>query len=141
MAEAATWRYHTFYQAMKQWGRYQITDSPDKAELIFEVSYGVVDHGTSVWSATNTATGQTQVYSARDTDPQIRLSVYDGKSHEALWLTLQHRELARFERNREKNTIKATETLVQDFRRRVELPQRGRSEEDATTDGNVWIHE
>ena len=32
----------TFYQAMKQWGRYQITDSPDKAELIFEVSYGVV---------------------------------------------------------------------------------------------------
>jgi hypothetical protein len=107
--------YDSFYAAMKEWGRYEILDSPEKADLIFEISYGVADKGTHVWSVRNPSTGSTQVYSAEMIDPEIHLSVFDGKTHTLLWSALEHRELARREKNREKNMIKAAEAIVTDL--------------------------
>src|SRR5579859_7320611 len=65
--------YDTFYAGMKDWGRYQIVGSPDDADLIVELSYHVEHNGTDVWSATNTYTGHTQVYSSERIDPQLEL--------------------------------------------------------------------
>jgi len=69
---------------MKQWGKYEIVGSPDNADLIVELSYYVENDGTRVWSATNSYTGTTQVFSRQLFDPQLTMKIYDAKSKNAL---------------------------------------------------------
>jgi hypothetical protein len=115
--------YDEFYSEMKKWGRYQIVGSPDEAELIVELAYRVEDGGMRVWSTSNTYDGTTQVHSAHITDPQLVLTIYDAKSKNSLWSTIDHRRLARREKNREKETINSAERLVEELKTRVDLPQ------------------
>jgi len=111
--------YDAFYSDMKQWGRYEIAGSPDDADLIIELSYHVENEGTRVWSATNSYTGTTQVYSTKDIDPQVSLRIYDAKSKNALWSAVDHRKLARREKNREKETVNSADRLVDQLKARV----------------------
>ena len=111
--------YDAFYQAMKKWGKYQVVGSPDEAELIIELSYEVVNEGTRVWSATNTYNNTTQVYSRQIIDPQLILTIYDAKTKNSLWSTIDHRKLARLEKNREKEMINSAERLVEELRSRA----------------------
>jgi len=115
--------YDAFYSEMKQWGKYEIVGSPDDADLIVELSYHVDHNGTDVWSATNYYTGKTQVYSSENIDPQLALKIYDAKSKSALWSAIDHRQLARREKNREKEIIKSAERLVDQLKARVAIPQ------------------
>jgi len=115
--------YDAFYSDMKQWGKYEIVGSPDNADLIIELAYHVEHNGTDVWSATNSYTGKTQVYSSQNIDPQLALKIYDAKSKNALWSAIDHRQLARREKNREKETIKSAERLVDQLKTRVAIPQ------------------
>jgi len=115
--------YDAFYSEMKQWGKYEIVGSPDDADLIVELSYHVDHNGTDVWSATNYYTGKTQVYSSENIDPQLALKIYDAKSKSALWSAIDHRQLARREKNREKEIIKSAERLVDQLKTRVAIPQ------------------
>jgi hypothetical protein len=115
--------YDAFYSEMKQWGKYEIVGSPDNADLIVELSYHVDHNGTDVWSATNYYTGKTQVYSSENIDPQLALKIYDAKSKSALWSAIDHRQLARREKNREKEIIKSAERLVDQLKTRVAIPQ------------------
>lgn len=111
--------YDAFYAEMKKWGRYEIVGSPDDADLIIEMAYRVEQGGTHVWSATNTYTGATQVYSRQIVDPQLILTIYDAKSKMSLWSTTDHRRLARLEKNREKETINSADRLVGDLEART----------------------
>jgi hypothetical protein len=115
--------YDAFYSAMKTWGRYRIVGSPDDADLIIELAYRVVDKGTRVWSSTNTYNGATDVHSRQMTDPQLVLTIYDAKTKNSLWATIDHRRLARLEKNREKETINSAERLVDELRTRAIIPQ------------------
>jgi hypothetical protein len=115
--------YDAFYSDMRQWGKFEIVGSPDNADLIVELSYHVEHNGTDVWSATNSYTGKTQVYSSQNIDPQLALKIYDAKSKNALWSAVDHRRLAKREKNREKETIKSAERLVDQLKARVSLPQ------------------
>jgi hypothetical protein len=115
--------YDAFYSDIKAWGKYQIVGSPDDADLIVELAYRVVDEGTHVWSSTNTYTGATQVHSREVTDPQLVLTIYDAKTKNSLWSTVDHRKLAGLEKNREKETIKSAERLVDELRTRAAIPQ------------------
>ncbi len=115
--------YDAFYAKMKDWGKYQIVGSPDDADLIVELAYRVEHGGTRVWSSTNTYNGTTQVHSAQIVDPQLVLTIYDAKSKNSLWSTIDHRRLARMEKNREKETINSAERLVDELRTRAALPQ------------------
>lgn len=110
--------YDAFYAAMKDWGKYQLVGSPEQADLIVELAYRVDRGGTRVWSSTNSYDGTTQVHSAQIVDPQVVLTIYDAKSKNSLWSTVDHRRLARREKNREKETIKSAERLVQELRER-----------------------
>jgi hypothetical protein len=112
--------FDAFYSKMKSWGRFEIVDTPEKADLIFELSYMTVRGGTRVWSSTNTYDGSTQVHSAAITDPQVLLTIFDGENHAALWSTVEHRRLARLQRNREKETINAAERIVSKLKTRLE---------------------
>lgn len=113
--------YDTFYSEMKKWGRYEIVGSPDQADLIVELAYRVERGGTRVWSSTNSYDGTTQVHSAQIVDPQLVLTIYDAKSKNSLWSTIDHRRLARREKNREKETINSAERLVDELKTRVDL--------------------
>jgi len=115
--------YDAFYSAMKTWGKYRIVGSPDDADLIVELAYRIVDKGTRVWSSTNTYNGATDVHSREITDPQLVLTIYDAKTKNSLWSTIDHRRLARFEKNREKETINSAERLVDELRTRATIPQ------------------
>jgi hypothetical protein len=115
--------YDAFYSAMKTWGKYQIAGSPDDADLIVELAYRVVDRGTRVWSSTNTYNGVTDVHSREITDPQLVLTIYDAKTKNSLWSTIDHRRLARREKNREKETINSAERLFEELKERASIPQ------------------
>jgi hypothetical protein len=115
--------YDAFYSAMKGWGKYQIAGSPDDADLIVELAYRVMDKGTRVWSSTNTYNGVTSIHSREITDPQLVLTIYDAKTKNSLWSTIDHRRLAHREKNREKETIKSAEKLVDDLKERASIPQ------------------
>lgn len=114
--------YDTFYSEMKKWGRYQIVGSPEDADLVMELSYSVEHDGTRVWSATNTYTKTTQVFSAQIVDPKLALTIYGAKSKNILWSAIDHRRLARREKNREKETVNSAERLVDQLKARVDLP-------------------
>ena len=111
--------YDAFYQSMKNWGKFQIVGSPNDADLIVKLSYEVVHEGTRVWSSTNTYNNTTQVHSAQIIDPQLILTIYDARTKNSLWSTIDHRRLARLEKNREKEMINAAERLVEELRSRT----------------------
>lgn len=111
--------YDAFYSDIKQWGRYEIVGSPDVADLVIEIAYKVEQDGTHVWSSTNTYTGATQVYSRRLVDPQLALTIYDAKTKQPVWSEVDHRRLARLEKNREKETILSADRLADDLKQRV----------------------
>src|SRR5580698_7067299 len=111
--------YDAFYQAMKNWGKYQIVGSPDDADLIVELSYEVLQEGTRVWSTTNTYNNTTQVHSRQIIDPQLILTIYDARTKDSLWSTIDHRRLATLEKNREKEMINSAERLVEELRSRT----------------------
>ncbi len=111
--------YDAFYQSMKNWGKFEIVGSPNDAELIIELSYEVVREGTRVWSTTNTYNGATQVHSRELIDPQLILTIYDANTKNSLWSTIDHRRLARLEKNREKEMINSAERLVEELRSRA----------------------
>ena len=107
---------------MKSWGKFEIVGSPDDADLIVELAYRVEDHGPRVWSSTNTYNGDTQVHSRELIDPQLTLTIYDAKTKNSLWSTIDHRRLARMEKNREKETINSAQRLLDELRLRTNLP-------------------
>src|SRR5579872_124380 len=115
--------YDAFYAKMREWGKYNIVGSPEEADLIIELAYRVEHGGTRVWSSTNTYDGTTQVHSAQIVDPQLVLTIYDAKSKNSLWSTIDHRRLARREKNREKETINSAERIADELKERATLAQ------------------
>jgi hypothetical protein len=115
--------YDTFYSEMKEWGKYEIVGSPDEADLIVELAYRVERGGTNVWSSTNSYNNTTQVHSSQIVDPELVLTIFDAKTKNSLWSETDHRRLARLEKNREKETAKSAERLVDDLKARVNIPQ------------------
>jgi hypothetical protein len=85
--------------------------------------YGLTFTGTRVWSSTNAYTGATQVHSREVTDPQLLLTIYDAKTKNSVWSTIDHRRLARREKNREKEMINSAERLVDELKTRASIPQ------------------
>ena len=113
--------YDAFYAEMKKWGKYQIVGSPEEADLIVELAYRVERGGTRVWSTSNTYDRTTQVHSSQIVDPQLVLTIYDAKSKNSLWSTIDHRRLAHREKNREKETINSAERLVDELKTRAAI--------------------
>ena len=70
-------------------------------------------------STHNTYTGATQVHSAQIVDPQVMLTIYDGKTRVQLWAETDHRRLTRLEKNREKETVISVQRLVDDLKTRI----------------------
>ena len=115
----STLAFDEFYSQMKQWGRFDLVGNPSDADIIIDLRYTVEDRGPHIWSATNTYTGQTSVYSRELVDPQLILSIYDGGTKNLVWSVTDHRRLARLEKNREKETVNSADRLVEGLRERI----------------------
>jgi hypothetical protein len=113
--------FDAFYSDMKSWGRYVITDKPEDADLIMQVSYTAASGGTHVYSSTNTYTNQTNVYSQQILDLNLTLVVYDSHAKTELWSTSVAPGTARLKKNQEKEMIKAGEKLVTTLKQRMAL--------------------
>jgi hypothetical protein len=63
--------YNAFYMDLKAWGRYDLASTPLDADLVFEIRYETPPgptNGGSSWGF-----------------PQVRLSIFDPKTHVVLW--------------------------------------------------------
>jgi hypothetical protein len=110
--------FDAFYQEIKQWGKYQIVGSPDSADLIIELTYGVEHNGNYSVPVYNSYTKQTTYYSGQIIDPQLKMTIYDAKSKAPLWSSIDHRKVVRLERNVDKEIVNSAVRLVNELKSR-----------------------
>jgi hypothetical protein len=99
--------YDEFYAAMKSWGRYEIVDSPEDADLVFEIRLTILQPRRSA------PLGESNpVY-----DSQFHLAIRDMKSHIVLWGLTEHAESAVLQSNRDKNFQQTLSAIMSELRR------------------------
>lgn len=104
--------YNQLYADLRQWGRYQIVDSPSQADLIFEIR--------SVASAIDTSgphgTGSV-IY-----NPQLILRILDSKTNAVLWTTTANVRAAGGQASRDKGFDESVAVLVDRVRQLIGEP-------------------
>lgn len=116
----------TILTTLEGWGRYKVVDSPDKADLMIEVtSPSETEGGVSISSSTSTASGKYEQSnkSTRELSPgggAMRLVVRDAKTGSTLWFSSEQVKGALKKNARENNLVEAAQKLVSKFRQRVE---------------------
>jgi hypothetical protein len=105
--------FDAFYSGMKDWGRYTITDKPEDADLIMQVSYSVESQGTEVNGDAN------RVSSRLIFEGNLSLVVYNSQKKTELWSTSTAPGKAFLKKNQEKEMIKAGEKLVNNLKERM----------------------
>jgi hypothetical protein len=93
--------YDEFYADMKSWGRYQLVGAPADADLVLEI--GLVARISNCSPATY--------------DAQLRLTIFDAKTHFILWSFVEPVEIAYLEGTRERNFKRAMANLVADIKK------------------------
>lgn len=71
--------YDQFYAAMKDWGRFTLTDSPTEAEVVYEVRFS-----TPVGNQSSQAIGDFSY------DPQLNLNLLEPRTRVILWSITEH---------------------------------------------------
>jgi hypothetical protein len=104
--------YNQLYAALKGWGRYEVVAAPADAELVFEISFATRILGENV----SGGSGITPVSNKTVKDPQLRLTIWDLKTHVLLWTFIEHVQNALLQGNRDKNYDQAMAALVNDIR-------------------------
>lgn len=91
--------YNQFYAAIKNWGRYEIADSPANADMVCEVRFTspIVDKQSP----------SELVY-----DPQLNLTFVDPKTRVALWSLTEHIQTARNSEADNRNFDQAVSRIV-----------------------------
>lgn len=115
--------YNVISSSMEGWGRFEMVDSPEKADLILEVSSSSSGGGISVSGTTDSGYGapgsQTTTTKELSVGP-IRLAVIDGKSKSVLWAATEQPKYAMRKKQQEDNIVDAAEKLFSKFHDRVE---------------------
>lgn len=92
--------YNQFYSAIKDWGHYELADTPADADVVYEVRFTspIVDKETKY----------DLVY-----DPQLNLAILDPKTRIALWSLTEHIRPARNREGDNRNFDQAVSRLVE----------------------------
>lgn len=99
--------YNSVYEAIKNWGHFQLLSTPDGADLVLEVRF----------TATMTDCGKLSTYA-----PQLELTILDGKTHFALWVLTQPVNGAYRKATWEKNYSDGVSGLVNQLKTLVVQP-------------------
>lgn len=99
--------YNSFYDAMKRWGHYDLVGSPADADLVFHI-----DFAAPIESSGNLVSSY----------PMFVLTIYDAKTHFALWRTMQPIQGALREQTFRKNFATGLNNLMNDVARLAGQP-------------------
>jgi hypothetical protein len=104
--------YNQLYAAMKNWGRYELADSPSTADVVYEARFTspIVDKRTKA----------DFVY-----DPQLGLTILDPKTRVALWSLTEHIQPGGNRESDNRNFDSAVERVVSKAKMLVEAPIAG----------------
>jgi hypothetical protein len=111
---------------MEGWERFTFVETPDKADLIIEIS-STGDSGVQVSSSSNISpeTGQEEKSNStrKDISPtDIKMIVFDSRNKRPLWAATESVKFAVKEKGKENNLVEAAERLVSKFHQRLEPP-------------------
>jgi hypothetical protein len=112
---------------MEGWGRFTFVTSPEKADLIVEITSSG-DSGVQVSSSSTVSpeTGREEksTSSRKDISPtDVRMTVIDGRNKRVLWTAAESVKFAMKEKAKENNLVEASERLARKFHDRLE-PQK-----------------
>ena len=91
--------YNEFYAATKNWGRYELVQSPADADIVFEISLTVG-----------------QPYSS------FKLRLLDPKTHIVLWAVVEYFSSTGLKNTRDKNFDGGIDSVVNDLKALVSGP-------------------
>jgi|KBSMisStandDraft_5_1062788.scaffolds.fasta_scaffold03896_3 hypothetical protein len=103
--------YNEFYAAMKEWGRYELMAMPADADLILEISFIVVIGPTTIYQGNGTS----------PQEPEVRLVIFDPKTHVVLWAFTEPIKQAALSINEKKNFKLTLGKLVSDVKGLADL--------------------
>jgi hypothetical protein len=104
--------YNEFYAAMKTWGRYELVTTPADVDVIFEIRFVLKSGPVIVTSGSG----------GSPTTPQLRLAIFDPKTHVVLWTFSKDVEDANREATKRKNFDHAMASLVDDVKKLIAPP-------------------
>lgn len=99
--------YNEFYAAMKSWGRYELVDAPERADLVFEIRLTLVQPLRSEPLGNNNP----------GYDSLFRVAIREAQTHETLWGLTEHAQTAILQGNRDKNFEQALGGILSELRR------------------------
>jgi hypothetical protein len=106
--------YNQLYAALQKWGRYDLVDDPEDADVVFELRL----------TAPNGPANPDKQKGASDPLPIFRLAIVSRKSHFTLWTVTESVPLAFLQKTHDHNFDDALSALLGDVRNLVEAPQK-----------------
>jgi hypothetical protein len=111
--------------ALEGWGRYTLVNSPEKADLLIEITAPQQEPSsvTITGSHTNTITGRPETNSSTTrtmSNVPIRMAVLDPKTRLPLWTGVEQPKHALKQKAREDNLVEAAQALFSKFHQAVE---------------------
>ena len=97
--------YGMLYTAMAASGRFELVDSPAKAELVIQIEL----------TAPNGPVSGNKVAGASDPLPTFKLTVFDQPTHYVLWTVSQTIDPANLQKTHDKNFDEALNSLLQEL--------------------------
>lgn len=109
---------------MEGWERFTFIETPEKADLIIEIS-STGDSGVQVSSSSKVSpeTGQEEKSSStrKDISPtEVKMMVFDSRNKRPLWAATESVKFAMKEKGKENNLVEAAERLASKFHQRLE---------------------
>lgn len=114
--------FNVIESAMEGWGRYTLVSSPEKADLIVEVS-APQESAASISSSvsSDSSTGQSKTTSTKDLMVlHVKLTVLDARNNVPLWTATERPKGGFKQKAREDNLIESSLKVFRQFRSRVE---------------------
>ncbi len=116
--------YDVVSSTLEGWGRFTLVDAPEKADLIIEI-FSLEESESGVSASTGRGgRGRPLGGSREGSISQIKLTVYDAKTHIALWTGAERPKGAMKKVDRENNEVEAAQRLITKFHDDVEPPQK-----------------
>lgn len=132
-ASGNTIPYDVIKSTLEGWIRFTTVNSPDKADLLVEVSTtGNDDIRVSSSDGPSMMTGRPERSSSTSkevSNSEVTMTVYDAKTKRVLWTASRTAKYAMKQTTRENNLVDAAEKLASKFHDRLEPPARPKEQD------------